>query len=212
MQDLDPIPIPDSEMEKLESQSTTCDLDLPPIPDHPHEPSLPDLQAILDKDARKQAEKEVKRLQKAYTQAVKNRSKAIQEREKLLEKRRNKAAKDADKMAKVAEKERVKQERERARAEAKARESADKVRGQQDEGEGEERPRKLKKFCALPSRREGMSDPTWIDVYMDGMDVVDAHCGLFLSGPHYDKLVGDVGSRIAGWVGDELTKRAILSD
>jgi hypothetical protein len=57
-----------------------------------------------------------------------------------------------------------------------------------------------------------MSDPTWIDVYMDGMDVVDAHCGLFLSGPHYDKLVGDVGSRIAGWVGDELTKRAILSD
>ncbi len=35
---------------------------------------------------------------------------------------------------------------------------------------------------------------------MEGVDEVGAHCGLFFPGEHYERLVGDVGSRIVGWV------------
>lgn len=222
MQDIDPVPLTEAETQESLSQPATDDLDLPPIPDPPREPTLPEIDATLDKDARKQVEKEIKRLQKAYSQAVKDRAKAIQEREKLVEKRRKKAAKEAEKQAKDAEKLRLKQEKEQ---EMRAREEAPITQvtsnstlsdGETERTDGKDKvenggkPKKLRKFCALPSKREGCRDPTWVDVYMDGMDEVGAHCGLFLSGPHYDKLVGDVGSRIAGWVEDDLTKRAIL--
>lgn len=79
---------------------------------------------------------------------------------------------------------------------------------------GEEKQKKKKqkkkKFCTVPSKEDGAGDPTWVDVYMDGMDEVGAHCGLFFTGPHYDKLVGDVASRVIGWVQDDMTKRAIM--
>ena len=51
----------------------------------------------------------------------------------------------------------------------------------------------------LPGKINGAAvgqDPTWVQVYMEGVDEVGAHCGLFFPGPHYEKLVGDVGSRI----------------
>lgn len=218
MQDIEPIPLTESETLESQSQDATVtdDLDLPPIPDLPRKPTLPDLDATLDKDAKHQAEKETRRIEKAYTQAVKDRAKAIQEREKLLEKRRKRAAKDAEKQAKEAEKLRLKQvkedERRRIREEDRPSEnvSTEVTQPNQDGSEEGKKPKKLKKFCTLPSKREGARDPTWVDVYMDGMDEVGAHCGLFFSGPHYDKLVGDVGSRIAQWVEDDLTKRAIL--
>ncbi|KID72869.1 uncharacterized protein G6M90_00g004200 [Metarhizium brunneum] len=221
MQDIDPIPFFEAETKECQSQTvtantnTTDDLDLPPIPDLPRKPTFPDIDANLDKDAKKQAERESKRLQKAYAQAVKDRAKAVQEREKVLERRRKKAAKEAEKQAKDAEKTRAKLEKQvekrRAREEKQASESvAAEGHGEQDGTEDAERPKKLKKFCALPSKRDGARDPTWVDVYMDGLDEVGAHCGLFFPGPHYDGLVGDVGSRIAAWVGDELTKRAIF--
>lgn len=76
--------------------------------------------------------------------------------------------------------------------------------------QGKNKKKKSKKFCTLPNKVNGAKDPTWVDVYMDGMDEVGAHCGLFFSGPHYDKLVGDVASRVIGWVQDDMTKRAIL--
>ncbi|OAQ64567.1 catalytic protein [Pochonia chlamydosporia 170] len=218
MQDIEPIPLTESETLESQSQDATVtdDLDLPPIPDLPRKPTLPDLDATLDKDAKHQAEKETRRIEKAYTQAVKDRAKAIQEREKLLEKRRKRAAKDAEKQAKEAERLRLKQvkedEKRRIREEDRPSESvsSEVTQPNQDGSEEGKKPKKLKKFCTLPSKREGARDPTWVDVYMDGMDEVGAHCGLFFSGPHYDKLVGDVGSRIAQWVEDDLTKRAIL--
>ncbi|KAI9835363.1 MAG: hypothetical protein M1837_003803 [Sclerophora amabilis] len=59
-----------------------------------------------------------------------------------------------------------------------------------------------KKFCMLPpkDRSTGDRDPTWVRVYMEGVDEVGAHCGLFFAGEVYQRLVGDVGSRIEDWV------------
>ncbi|KAK1972871.1 hypothetical protein LY78DRAFT_565248 [Colletotrichum sublineola] len=72
------------------------------------------------------------------------------------------------------------------------------------------KPKKERKFCALPRKVNGQHDETWVPVTMQGMDEVGAHCGLFLPGPHYDGLIGDVGERIMGWVQDDLSVRAIL--
>jgi hypothetical protein len=44
---------------------------------------------------------------------------------------------------------------------------------------------------------------------MEGYDEVGAHCGLFVPGPHYEKLVGDVGMTIVEWVHENATKRAM---
>ncbi|KAK2036238.1 hypothetical protein LZ31DRAFT_589447 [Colletotrichum somersetense] len=72
------------------------------------------------------------------------------------------------------------------------------------------KPKKERKFCTLPRKVSGRRDETWVPVTMQGMDEVGAHCGLFLPGPHYDGLIGDVGERIVGWVQDDLSVRAIL--
>ncbi|KXJ93010.1 hypothetical protein Micbo1qcDRAFT_52732 [Microdochium bolleyi] len=120
----------------LTAATSTLSLDLPAIPEPPTAPTLPDLEKFTDKDARKLAEKESKRLLKAYEQAVKDRNKAIKERDKIIEKRQKKLAqeaerreKEAQKQAKQAEKQRQKDEVEEAKkaAEAKAIADADDV-------------------------------------------------------------------------------------
>ncbi|TLD19879.1 hypothetical protein PspLS_09475 [Pyricularia sp. CBS 133598] len=71
--------------------------------------------------------------------------------------------------------------------------------------------KKLRKFCMLPRKKsDGSRDSCWIDVYMEGMDEVGAHCGLFFPGPQYETLIGDVGMRIQGWVHEDASRRAIL--
>ncbi|KAF1816695.1 hypothetical protein P152DRAFT_133905 [Eremomyces bilateralis CBS 781.70] len=100
------------------------------------------------------------------------------------------------------------------------------------------KPAKDRKFCVIPSAtittardgtRQKTRDPTWVRVYMRGVDEVEAHCGLFIpdstdqslpaieSGAlspvgvederesdrpdrHYERLVGDVSERIERWV------------
>ncbi|OAQ77397.1 catalytic protein [Purpureocillium lilacinum] len=235
MQDIDPTPMedePDLEPRpdpELRVETVSDDLVLPPIPDEPQQPTLPDLDAFTDKDARKQAERESKRMQKNYAQAVKDRAKAIRERDKLLEKRRKKAQKDADKVEKRAQKEQMRLDKEEKKRLAEARQAAEYqahasvADSHFDDTESPhgvtekaataadgDKPRKLRKFCNLPGKTNGARDATWVDVYMDGMDEVGAHCGLFAPGPHYEQLVGDVGSRIVGWIHDDMSKRAIL--
>ncbi|KAK1672549.1 hypothetical protein BDP55DRAFT_634816 [Colletotrichum godetiae] len=73
-----------------------------------------------------------------------------------------------------------------------------------------DKPKKERKFCTLPGKKNGKRDETWVSVYMEGMDEVGAHCGLFLPGPHYDTLIGDVGERIVAWVQDDMSVRAIM--
>lgn len=252
---------------------------LPAIPEPPEPLEAPDFERYTDKDARKQAEKEFKRVQKTYDQAVKNRDKAIKERQKLVEKRRKKAQKEAEKRQKEEDKRTAKEQQQKQKAEKAAAAAAAAERaalpttdgGSQaetnnvtvsaataadassssssraqvvtadqtqaldeqltdlalqessssalpdhnstttDRGKQKDKKEKLHKFCMMPQKSDGVRDPTWVQVYMEGVDEVGAHCGLFFAGPHYEKLVGDVGGRVVGWVQEDLTKRAILA-
>ncbi|KAK7409564.1 hypothetical protein QQX98_008226 [Neonectria punicea] len=234
------------------------ELDLAPVPDEPVRPALPDLDLYGDKDARKQAEREAKRLQRAYDQAVKDRAKAIREREKIIDKRRKKAQKADEKLEKDAQKEAERLEKkaqrdaereeshadkEKRRLEQEAlRMEAERQRMQQPAQQSTQastpspaptltplstssssasaavpdaKPRKLRRFCNLPDAvptagGRTARDRTWVDIFMTDVDEVGAHCGLFMPGPHYERLVGDVGSRIVGWVQEDMTRRAIL--
>ncbi|KAI0101566.1 hypothetical protein GGR51DRAFT_530141 [Nemania sp. FL0031] len=86
------------------------DLDLPAVPELPPKPEPLNLEEYADKDARKLAEKEAKRVQKVYAQAVKDRERAIKDREKIIEKRRKKLVQEAEKRAKEEKKRRKKEE------------------------------------------------------------------------------------------------------
>ncbi|KAJ2978804.1 hypothetical protein NUW58_g7382 [Xylaria curta] len=88
----------------------SLELDLPALPEMPQKPNPLNLEDYADKDARKLAEKEAKRVQKVYAQAVKDREKAIKDREKIIEKRRKKLAQEAEKKAKEEKKRRKKEE------------------------------------------------------------------------------------------------------
>ena len=72
-------------------------------------------------------------------------------------------------------------------------------------------------FCILPSsslsavsnphnEKKDAPDPTWVRVFLPGVDEVGAHCGLFfVDGSRYEWFVGDVAGRIVGWVlGEEM--------
>ncbi|KAG6076288.1 hypothetical protein E4U33_001872 [Claviceps sp. LM78 group G4] len=208
-------------------------LELPAIPEPPEPPILPDPSQFSDKDAKRQAEREAKRLQKAYDQGIKDRNKAIQERKRLLQKKCKMALRETEKKRQNEQKEKLRWEKkEKIRviapvdgpgydaSEVGKEVKKDKEMEKENEGdkakereEGEEKKKKekekkLKKFVCLPSAKNGVRDQTWLDVYMEDMDEVSAHCGLFAPGPHYDKLVGDVGTRVAGWVEDDLRKRS----
>lgn len=244
--------LPESQAQAGEGADIDPDNDLPSIPPLPEPPQAPNLERYSDKDARKQAEKEFRRVQKTYDQAVKNREKAIKERQKLVEKRRKKVQKDAEKRQKEEDKRLAKQQKEyeaqqsktvedkgtdeaasRAQVVTPAQTQAlqkqltdlafhDPTPSPPSSPEATRAPplspppaadgkKKLRKFCMLPQKTNGVRDATWVQVYMDGVDEVGAHCGLFFAGPHYEKLVGDVGSRIVGWVQEDMSKRAILA-
>ncbi|KFY53161.1 hypothetical protein V497_08396, partial [Pseudogymnoascus sp. VKM F-4516 (FW-969)] len=191
------------------------------------EPAPLDLSLYTDKDSRKLAEKEHRRLQKIYQTAVKHRESAIKDRRKLTEKREKKAAQEKEKLRKTELKEaqkekdkRLKEEEKQRVAEAKEAElravtvnptpSADSRAG--SASEGSQKPKKDKRFCLLPGdlERGGTLDKCWVRVYMEGVDEVGAHCGLFFPGPQYAALLGDTTERIQGWVNDDATRRAIL--
>ncbi|KAF2758015.1 hypothetical protein EJ05DRAFT_374384 [Pseudovirgaria hyperparasitica] len=72
------------------------------------------------------------------------------------------------------------------------------------------KPKRDRKFCMLPSKDQyGKVDPTWVRVYMEGVDEVGAHCGLFFLSATYEQLVGDVAARIEGWVQEDMTRRLV---
>lgn len=74
------------------------------------------------------------------------------------------------------------------------------------------KPKKDRRFCLLPNdlTRSKEKDKCWVRVYMEGVDEVGAHCGLFFQGQQYESLVGDVGERIGSWVREDATRRMIL--
>jgi len=199
------------------------------------------LDLYTDTEARKQAEKDSKRAHKAYDQAVKNRENAIKERRKMVEQNRKKAQREAEKQAREAGKLRRQAEQTQKRSEEVAQKEARRRAGEeqrrlkeeesarrkeevvlQEEAEAlekqrakervaTEKPKKPRKFCTLPRKVDRVRDWAWVEVQMHGVDEVGAHCGLFFPGPHYEKLIGDVGSRIVAWVQEDASKRAMLA-
>ncbi|KAI9867342.1 MAG: hypothetical protein M1830_005830, partial [Pleopsidium flavum] len=181
---------------------------LPPIPPLPTSPPPFDPTGYKDKDTFKLAEKEHARTLKTYQRALKDRDTAIKDRRKLLEKREKKARQDREKQLKADEKQRLKDEKEDSKRRAtlnpepkpppisKA-EKAD--RAVLSKPPPTEKKKKDKKFCVLPPKIDGKRDACWVRVYMEGVDEVGAHCGLFFVGAQYETLVGDVGARIEDW-------------
>ncbi|KAL6699913.1 hypothetical protein J3F84DRAFT_345215 [Trichoderma pleuroticola] len=155
-------------------------------------------QKKVQKDAQKDADKLEKDMKKQKQKAEQEKRRLDKEEEKAgkAEKKR------LDKEAAAAAKQLAADEAKRAAA-AAASSSASLA-------EAEGKPKKLRKFCNTPSKTDGVMDPTWVSVYMDGMDEVTAHCAVFLPGPHYDGLVGEVASRIVGWVHNDLSVRAMM--
>ncbi|KAG4218942.1 hypothetical protein PC116_g32578 [Phytophthora cactorum] len=206
-------------------------IDLPTIPELPVQPEPPDFDQYTEKEARKQAEKEAKRMQKIYDKLVKDREKAIRERQKVYDKRKKKLTQETEKKAKEEQKRRKKEE---AAAAAATTASSSSTTGDsalrnassspvaqseypmaspppQSQGKTKPaKPPKERKFCNIPNKVDGQVDPKWIKIFMKDMDQVAAHTGLFFRGEHYEKLVGDVGQTIVNWVQDDMTKRAIL--
>ncbi|KAK4242291.1 hypothetical protein C8A03DRAFT_29554 [Achaetomium macrosporum] len=178
--------------------------DLPSIPDLPNPPIPPDLDTTPDKEAREQAKKAFKLAQKAYSQAVKARNKAIKDHQKALDKQQRKAAKEL----------KDKQPPQKLHKSPPPPDSNDDLEENNNQGSREQKEKKSKrrKFCMLPpkSPTTGERDPAWVEVSMEGVDEVGAHCGLFLPGPHYERLVGDVGERIAGWAWEDASRRVAL--
>lgn len=76
-------------------------------------------------------------------------------------------------------------------------------------GKGTQKPKKDRKFCALPPKDSlGNRDPVWVRVFMKDVDEVAAHCGLFVeSCPAYPSLVSDVAERVKEWVQDAESER-----
>ncbi|KAH9223004.1 hypothetical protein DL95DRAFT_440737 [Leptodontidium sp. 2 PMI_412] len=218
----------------LHSQPSATEPSLPPIPVMPTEPEAVNLDAYTDKDSRKIAEKEQKRVMKAYQQAVKDRESAIKDRQKLVEKREKKARQEREKEQTAEQKKRIKEEREEEKRKekqvAKEQKEEEKQRLKEEREEekrkatinpeprtrqasvasADDKPKRDKKFCMLPPEYGGKRDKCWIRVYMEGVDEVGAHCGLFFPGPQYESLVGDVGERISKWVEEDANRRAIL--
>lgn len=192
---------------------------LPPLPPLPEAPPSFDPSPYNDEDALKLARKEHERQIKAYERAMKDRAKSVKDREKLLQKRQRDATKREEQEAKQ-----IKQDELRAQKEQLKRSSTlnpeeyDKYLKQRTDQEqyGSQIPRKQKdrKFCALPGKdsRTGRRDPTWIRVYMEGVDEVVAHTSMFKMNETYIKMVGDTAERIERWVADDATKRLLLAE
>ncbi|KAL9058015.1 MAG: hypothetical protein Q9162_002007 [Coniocarpon cinnabarinum] len=81
-----------------------------------------------------------------------------------------------------------------------------------------------KRFCRLPPKdASGNRDPCWQRVFLQDVDEVGAHCGMFFPqgaegaeaiegqvwGERYAWLVADVAERIETWAHDDLTERLV---
>lgn len=186
---------------------------LPPHSPLPPQPPAFDPAPYSNKDARKLAEKEHKRLVKAHDRAVKDREKAIKDRAKLKEKWEKNNAKEQARQLKMEEKERrAAEEKGLVTAKAAGDQSSpianhDRITEQRPVTADKQKKKKRdRKFCMLPPKdANGDRDPTWVRIYMEGVDEVGAHCGLFFLSETYEKLVLDVATRVAEWI-DEDTK------
>ena len=199
---------------------------LPTIPPLPTPPGAFDPSHYITSETLKAAQKEYKQSVKVYERALKDREKLIRNREKQIKKQEKTIAKGKAKEEKAAaraiaqlekaEKQRTDmEERERRKRQATINPEVydrqiEKDRLNQTEGW---KKRKDRKFCTLPPKdADGLRDPTWVRVYMEGVDEVVAHTTLFLVSETYEKLVGDTAARIEGWVNEDRTRKLLLQE
>lgn len=176
--------------------------------------------------------KELKKYQgakQAHEKAIKAREKMIKADKKATDKATSKQAKERAK----AEKERIKAEQKAAKLERQQlitqekhqlkrratlnQETYDKALQQDADEQGVpiekvQNKKRDRKFCALPSKdpKTGERDQTWVRVYMEGVNEIEAHTTLFTMSETYAKLVGDTAERIERWVKEaELTGNEI---
>ena len=215
---------------------------LPPITDPPSAPPPFDATSYRRPEDAKIAQREHKRQVEAYEKSKKDREKTIRDREKLLQKREKLKTKEAAKQMRLEEKLMQKESKARRMQEEKAakakkksaalegkdtfqrsstlnQETYDAVLAKEVKATGKtseeiRKKQKDRKFCMLPQKDKatGMHDPTWIRVYMEGVDEVTAHTSLFFMSESYEKLVGDTAARVEEWVRDDATKRALLAE
>ena len=78
--------------------------------------------------------------------------------------------------------------------------------------EQQNKPRKDRKFCTLPPKdSNGQRDPLWVRIFMENVDEVGAHCGLFFIDERYERLVGEVADRVERWVREDGDMRVVSS-
>ena len=196
---------------------------LSPVPSTPVQPAAFDPSHYDDKDERKVAEKEHSRRMKAFHRAVKDRDKAVRDRRKLAEKREKTARQSLKKNSKEEKKLMVLDKKEAIRRKVSPKPtvtlssvetpSAMDVQDRQSTKPPKmEKVKRDKKFCMLPPRSaSGEGDKCWPRVFMEGVDEVGAHCGLFFSqNAHYERFVEDVGERVALWVREAALARGII--
>ena len=187
--------------------STTSHLDFPslaPLPDPP--PPFDESKQYLTPDCQKIARKEHERLVKAHNQLVKDRQSNLRDREKLIQKQERVAQREADKRHK---------EQLKRSATLNPEEYDKQLSNAAKSAQSRSAPNKQKdrKFCTLPKKdSKGRRDPTWVRVYMEGIDEVVAHTSMFKMNETYAKLVGDTATRIEDWVKEDATRRAVMED
>lgn len=193
------------------------ELSLPPVPDLPERPVDFDPSQYQDEDSRTRSRREHERKLKAYERAVRDRDKAIKEREKLARKRRRDTLKQQQQAEKRAKQEgtRLHKEQSKLWAPMKPDEHDERLRHEAEATQNKAqtgKKQKDRKFCTLPAKdpKTGKPDPTWVRVYMEGIDEVVAHTSMFTVGERYAKMVGDTVDRIEGWVLDDASTRVVL--
>jgi hypothetical protein len=76
--------------------------------------------------------------------------------------------------------------------------------GSSASGKKDKGPPKDRKFCNLPPKdSSGQRDPCWVRVFMEGVDEVGAHCGLFFVDDRYERMVGEIAETIEKWVHED---------
>lgn len=228
LQILDPIPISE---DPLEPSPTPAPTDQPHSvpPDLPSPPTPPDLSSIQDKESRKAAEKSYKAARKEYDQSVKAREKLIKSQQKAQEKAKREKEKAQERSRKESDKQQREFQKAKRKSEEKIQKEEKKLQKEKEEKEDEEerkrekeqegenkkkknKKKRLGKFCMLPFSGDGQ-DEAWIQVYMQDMDEVGAHCGLFIADrPWYEHFVGDVGERIMRWVEEDGSRRVLMEE
>lgn len=201
----DPAPYTDKDMRKLAEKEHSRQVKAYKQAVKDRDKAMVDRRKLVEK-REKNAAKEREKVEKAEEKE------RIRTEQRGMEKGERERAKAEREEQKKKEKERLRAEKERAKTEsdklkkASLPEAAPKPDSEGDAGAvgaelKEEKAKRDKKFCMLPSKENGQIDRCWVRVFMPGVDEVGAHCGLFfVDGERYRWFVSDVAERIEEWV------------